>query len=57
MQVNQTFTIEPIFLEGSAKIRMWKDDWTATTVDNGLAAQYEHTILITPNGCEILTLP
>lgn len=56
MQVNQTFTIEPIFVEGSNKVKMWKDDWTATTIDGGLAAQCEHTILITPNGHEILTV-
>jgi methionyl aminopeptidase len=57
LQVNQTFTIEPIFVEGSNKVNMWKDDWTATTTDGGLAVQCEHTVLITPNGCEILTLP
>lgn len=57
LQVNQTFTIEPIFVEGSSKVDMWKDDWTATTTDGGLAVQCEHTVLITPNGCEILTLP
>jgi methionine aminopeptidase len=56
LQVNQTFTIEPIFVEGSNKVKMWKDDWTATTVDGGLAAQCEHTILITPTGHEILTV-
>eukprot|EP00775_Hariotina_reticulata_P003656 gene3656-3917_t len=56
MQVNQTFTIEPIFVEGSNKVLMWKDEWTATTTDGGLAAQCEHTILITPSGHEILTV-
>eukprot|EP00882_Tetradesmus_deserticola_P001967 GHRQ01002107.1.p1 GENE.GHRQ01002107.1~~GHRQ01002107.1.p1 ORF type:complete len:341 (+),score=96.59 GHRQ01002107.1:283-1305(+) len=56
MQVNQTFTIEPIFVEGSNKSITWKDDWTATTIDGGLAAQCEHTILITPDGHEILTV-
>lgn len=56
MQVNQTFTIEPIFVQGSNKVVMWNDDWTATTSDGGLAAQCEHTVLITPNGCEVLTL-
>jgi methionyl aminopeptidase len=57
LQVNQTFTIEPIFVEGSNRMQMWKDDWTATTTDGGLAVQCEHTVLITENGCEILTLP
>jgi methionyl aminopeptidase len=56
LQVNQTFTIEPIFVEGSNKVKMWNDDWTATTVDGGLAAQCEHTILITSDGHEILTV-
>jgi methionyl aminopeptidase len=56
LQVNQTFTIEPIFVEGSSKVDMWKDDWTATTTDGGLAVQCEHTVLITPNGCEVLTV-
>lgn len=55
-QVGQTFTIEPIFVEGSNKVTMWKDDWTATTTDGGLAAQCEHTVLITPGGCEVLTV-
>eukprot|EP00879_Flechtneria_rotunda_P005040 GHRR01005317.1.p1 GENE.GHRR01005317.1~~GHRR01005317.1.p1 ORF type:complete len:273 (+),score=74.59 GHRR01005317.1:676-1494(+) len=56
MQVNQTFTIEPILVQGSNKVQMWDDDWTATTVDGGLASQCEHTVLITPNGCEVLTV-
>jgi methionyl aminopeptidase len=56
MQVGQTFTIEPILVEGSSRVRMWDDDWTATTADGGLAAQAEHTVLITPNGVEVLTL-
>lgn len=56
LQVGQTFTIEPIFVEGSNKVTMWKDDWTATTTDGGLAAQCEHTVLITPSGCEVLTV-
>jgi hypothetical protein len=55
-QVNQTFTIEPIFVEGKGGHKMWADDWTAVTVDGGLAAQYEHTVLITPNGAEVLTV-
>eukprot|EP00877_Chromochloris_zofingiensis_P015216 jgi/Chrzof1/9949/Cz04g21230.t1 len=55
MQVNQTFTIEPIFAEGNTKLRTWADKWTVVTADGGLAAQWEHTILITENGAEILT--
>lgn len=55
MQVGQTFTIEPMLSLGSTKVRMWKDKWTATTMDYSLSAQYEHTLLITKNGVEILT--
>jgi methionyl aminopeptidase len=35
----------------------WKDKWTAVTADGGLAAQAEHTLLIMPNGAEVLTRP
>jgi hypothetical protein len=42
--------------QGSTKCETWKDKWTVVTKDGGLAAQYEHTILITPQGAEILTL-
>lgn len=54
--MNQTFTIEPMIVEGSIKSKMWADQWTAVTEDGGLAAQYEHTLLITPNGVDILTV-
>ena len=55
-QVNQTFTIEPIFAEGGGKVITWPDDWTAVMADGGLAAQWEHTVLITPQGHDILTV-
>lgn len=57
MLVNSTFTIEPILTEGSAKAVEWNDNWTVVTADGGLAAQMEHTLLITPGGVEVLTLP
>eukprot|EP00890_Picochlorum_soloecismus_P002910 jgi/Picsp_1/361/NSC_00359-R2_methionine aminopeptidase len=56
MEPGMTFTIEPMLCEGSAKEKFWKDNWTAVTIDGGLSAQQEHTILITDDGCEILTL-
>ena len=56
MQLHQTFTIEPIFIEGDPAHRVWDDGWTVVAVDGSLSAQNEHTILITPDGCEILTL-
>lgn len=55
MQVGQTFTVEPILVTGRPKNRVWKDAWTAVTVDGGLAAQWEHTVLITSSGHEVLT--
>eukprot|EP01035_Chromulina_nebulosa_P017924 gene17924-23545_t len=51
------FTIEPIVVEGDRKIETWEDGWTAVTVDRGRAAQFEHEVLITKNGVEVLTLP
>lgn len=51
------FTIEPMLTEGSWECYEWDDEWTVATVDGGLAAQFEHTVLITESGVEILTLP
>ena len=56
MKPGMTFTIEPMLCEKSAKEKFWKDAWTAVTVDGGLSAQQEHTILITDDGHEILTV-
>ncbi|CAN0883835.1 Methionine aminopeptidase 1D, chloroplastic/mitochondrial [Linum grandiflorum] len=55
MQLNQTFTIEPMLTMGSINPVMWDDDWTVVTEDGSLSAQFEHTILITEGGAEILT--
>ncbi len=55
MHVGQTFTIEPILTAGNTAWKMWKDDWTVVTKDASLAAQFEHTILITERGHEVLT--
>uniref|UniRef100_M4D285 Peptidase M24 domain-containing protein n=1 Tax=Brassica campestris TaxID=3711 RepID=M4D285_BRACM len=55
MVLNQTFTIEPMLTVGSIKPVMWDDDWTVITEDASLSAQFEHTILITKHGAEILT--
>ena len=43
--------------QGSGDCYEWDDDWTVSTVDGGLSAQFEHTVLITESGVEILTLP
>jgi methionyl aminopeptidase len=56
MAVGHTFTIEPMICEGSAaRPVIWPDDWTATTIDGKRSAQFEHTLLITPDGVEALT--
>lgn len=51
------FTIEPIINDGSPKVSIGQDGWTVKSSDNSLSAQYEHTVLVTDEGCEILTLP
>jgi methionyl aminopeptidase len=50
-----TFTIEPMLNEATPEIRYLEDGWTVVTADKKLSAQYEHTIAVTSNGCEILT--
>ncbi|XP_057449509.1 methionine aminopeptidase 1D, chloroplastic/mitochondrial [Lotus japonicus] len=55
MMLNQTFTIEPMLTMGSFNPVMWNDNWTVVTEDGSLSAQFEHTILITPDGAEIMT--
>ncbi|KAL7496916.1 hypothetical protein ACHAWT_005825 [Skeletonema menzelii] len=51
------FTIEPMITEGSADCFEWNDNWTVVTRDGGRCAQFEHTVLVTEDGVEILTLP
>ncbi|XP_031096642.1 methionine aminopeptidase 1B, chloroplastic [Ipomoea triloba] len=55
MVEGQTFTIEPILTLGSTECITWEDNWTTLTADGSPAAQFEHTILITKTGAEILT--
>ena len=55
MAVGNTFTIEPMICEGSAKVLHWPDDWTATTSDGKRTAQFEHTLLMTETGVVPLT--
>jgi methionyl aminopeptidase len=50
-----TLTIEPMINEGTPDLRYLEDGWTVVTADDSLSAQYEHTIAVTPGGCEILT--
>ena len=56
LKPGMTFTIEPMVNAGKKEIRSMKDGWTVKTKDRSLSAQYEHTIVVTDNGCEILTL-
>ena len=55
LREGMTFTIEPMINEGTSEIRFLEDGWTVVTADGGLSAQYEHTVAVTADGCEILT--
>ncbi|XP_037799796.1 methionine aminopeptidase 1D, mitochondrial-like [Penaeus monodon] len=55
MEEGMTFTVEPIVAQGQEDVLILEDGWTAVMVDNGRAAQFEHTVLITESGHEILT--
>jgi methionyl aminopeptidase len=57
MEVGMTFTIEPMLTLGVVSYDIWPDGWTAVTKDHKRTAQFEHTILVTEDGHEILTLP
>ncbi|CAB4340250.1 unannotated protein [freshwater metagenome] len=55
MQVGMTFTIEPMLTLGTYNWDMWDDDWTVVTKDRMRSAQFEHTLVVTADGAEILT--
>ena len=55
LRAGMTLAIEPILNAGSKFTRTLSDQWTAVTVDNALSAQFEHTVLVTADGYEILT--
>jgi methionyl aminopeptidase len=57
MEPGMTFTIEPMLTLGTIEYDMWPDGWTAVTRDRKRTAQFEHTMLVTGDGYEILTLP
>ena len=56
LQEGMTFTIEPMINQGKAKVKVKKDGWTVITNDKKLSAQWEHTIAVTSDGYEVLTL-
>lgn len=57
MEVGMVFTIEPMLTLGGQESDICADDWTVTTKDKSITAQFEHTLVVTERGAEILTLP
>jgi len=56
LKAGMIFTIEPMINAGRAAIRALSDGWTIVTADHSLSAQWEHTVLVTPEGYDVLTL-
>jgi methionyl aminopeptidase len=56
LRAGMTFTIEPMINAGKRHVQLLKDGWTVVTKDHSLSAQWEHTILVTNDGYEVLTL-
>jgi methionyl aminopeptidase len=57
LEEGMTFTIEPMITLGTIAYDLWPDGWTVTTKDKRRTAQFEHTLVVTATGAEILTLP
>ena len=57
IETGLTFTIEPMLTLGTYDYNLWEDGWTAVTQDGSRTAQFEHTLVVTDTGAEILTLP
>jgi methionyl aminopeptidase len=57
MEPGMTFTVEPMLTLGTYDYEIWPDGWTVVTADGRRSAQFEHTVLVTDDGHEILTLP
>jgi methionyl aminopeptidase len=57
IETGMTFTIEPMLTLGTIDYEIWPDNWTVLTADGKRTAQFEHTLLVTADGAEILTLP
>lgn len=56
LKEGMVFTIEPMINTGKKEVRLMKDEWTVKTKDRSHSAQYEHQIVVTKNGCEIMTI-
>ena len=57
IEPGMTFTIEPMLTLGDQANHLWRDGWTVVTNDGSRCAQFEHSLVVTPQGAEILTLP
>jgi methionyl aminopeptidase len=57
IEVGMVFTIEPMLTLGTHQWDMWDDGWTVVTRDKSMTAQFEHTMVVTETGVDILTLP
>ena len=57
IKTGMTFTIEPMLNLGTHEWEMWDDSWTVVTKDRRYSAQFEHTLVVTDEGAEVLTLP
>ena len=57
LEPGMTFTIEPMVNAGKRHVKVLADQWTVVTKDHSLSAQWEHTVAVTEDGCEVLTLP
>ena len=55
LEPGMTFTIEPMVNAGKRHVKLMPDGWTVVTKDRGLSAQWEHTLLVTEDGCDVLT--
>jgi methionyl aminopeptidase len=55
LRAGMVFTVEPMVNLGRSDVKVLADEWTVVTADGSLSAQFEHTVLVTPGGCEVLT--
>lgn len=57
IEVGMVFTIEPMLTLGTHEWKIWDDGWTVVTADKSITAQFEHTLVVTETGAQVLTLP
>ena len=56
MRSHPLLHLEPVLCEGPPEFELWRDNWTAVSLSGGWSAQFEHTLLVTPTGVDVLTL-